>query len=565
MFFKRGKISRGYHNLIRYKQIIAVLVRHGFHDFVENSNLLKSFNLKKKLLGSHYAPPKSKTATTSHWQRVRLVLEELGPTFIKLGQFLSNRPDIVPSELCEELEKLLDAVPPFSGTRATMMLEKELKKPVDDVFKKFEKESFSAASVSQVHAGVLKNGKKVAVKIQRPDIRKVIDSDIEIMYHIAKMVKKHVEGADVIDPIEIVDEFKDGICNELDFENEALNIEKFYSQLKDQEDIKIPRVYKEYSTKTILCMEYIEGIKFSDIDPKNTKIDLDLITDKVADLVFLQIFEKGYFHADPHAANLLVNKKNQICFIDFGLMGLLPPKHKNALCDIIYGLVSHDPERITKAILKLSYNKEIKSRYLLEDQVFKIIEKYAYLPLEDINIGHFLRDLLQAIVANKLKIPPDIYLLLKALISVEGTVRKLKPKFDMIAHLEPFIKKLIYETTGPAAFFKEIYNTGIEYSKLLRELPGEARELFDQIKNKTLKMQFEHKGLEPILKKQDQITNRLAFSIITASMLIGSSLIIHARIPPLIYGISAIGLITFSFSVLMGGLLLLYIVKHGKM
>ena len=185
--------------------------------------------------------------------------------------------------------------------------------------------------------------------------------------------------------------------------------------------------------------------------------------------------------------------------------------------------------------------------------------------MEDINIGHFLRDLLNTIVTNKLKIPADIYLLLKALISLEGTVRKITPKFDMISHIEPYVKKLIYETSGPAAILSGVYKTGLDYSRLLSELPTEMREFFDQVKNKTMKLQFEHRGLEPLMDRGDRIANRLAFSIITASMLIGAALIMHAGIPPRVAGMSVIGIITFFFSVFMGCLLLVYIIKHGKM
>ena len=565
MFLKRTKIGRSYRNILRYRQIITILIKHGFHDFVDHSKLLKTFNLSNKLFNTEKYTVKSKKTVKTHWQRLRLVLEDLGPTFIKLGQFLSNRPDIVPSELCNELEKLLDHVPPFSGNMAVMILEKELDVSINDIFTLFTKESFSAASISQVHEGILKNGEKVAVKIQRPGIKSIIESDIEIMYHIAKILRKHVEGADVIDPFEIVDEFKDGIIHELDFENEAINIDKFYAQFKDNENIIVPAVYKEYSSKKVLCMEYMEGIKFSDLDLTDKKIDIDTITDKLTDLVLMQIFEKGYFHADPHSANLLVCEDNKICFIDFGLMGLLPPKHKTAICEMIFGLVSHNPERIARAIIRISFNKEVDNKYLLENQIFKIIEQYAYLPLEDINVGHFVRDLLNNIVANKLKMPSDMYLLLKAMISLEGTVRKIKPKFNMISHFEPYVKKLIHETSGPSAFLKAMYKSGFDYTKLLCELPSELRDFFDQIKNKTMKMQFEHKGLDPLMEKGDQIINRVAFSIITASMMVGSALIIHARMPPLIAGVSLIGMVTFLFSVFMGVLLLIYIIKHGKM
>jgi ubiquinone biosynthesis protein len=303
MFLRRTRIGKSYRNILRLRQIVAILLKHGFHDFVAHSNLLNKFKLKDKFIGDEKYNLKTKRITNSHWHRLRLVLEELGPTYIKLGQFLSNRPDIVPSELCDELEKLLDDVPPFSGNMARMILEKELNASINDIFKHFSKNPFSAASISQVHEGILKNGKKVAVKIQRPGIKSIIDADIDIMYHIAKLIKKHVEGADVINPTEIVDEFKDGILHELDFENEAINIEKFHAQFKDNANIEVPAVYKEYSSKKVLCMEYMEGIKFTELDTTDKDLDVDTITTKLVDLVLMQIFDTGFFHADPHASN----------------------------------------------------------------------------------------------------------------------------------------------------------------------------------------------------------------------------------------------------------------------
>jgi ubiquinone biosynthesis protein len=558
MFFPKSKIARSYHNIIRYKQIIAVLIKHGFHEFVDTSRLIQAFKLKKFQFKKK---PQQKYHT--RWRRIRLVLEELGPTFIKLGQFLSNRPDLIPNELCTELEKLLDDVPPFEGQTALAILEYSLGVKKDDIFKKFAIEPFSSASISQVHKAYLKDGTKVAVKIQRPAIRTKIDSDIAIMLHIAGSISKHVQGAEILNPISIVEEFRDGLYNELDFENEALNIEKFTKLFSENKNLSVPKVYKDYSSKTILTMEYMEGIKFSEYAKHD--FDHDLITDRLADLVLSQIFEYGYFHADPHSGNLIIQEDNRICFIDFGLMGILPPKHKGALCDIIIGLVNHDPDRITKAMLHLSLNKEVESRNTLEYQVFKLIEHYAYLPFEDINIGHFLRDLLKLLVNNKLILPSDIFLLLKTLISLEGTIRKIKPKFDMISHVEPFVKKMMYNNASPGKIMKDIYASGLDYAHLLCELPSEIRELLDQIKNKTFKLQFEHKGLEPMLKKTDQISNRLSFAVVTASMVIGSSLLLKTKVPPTIYGVSGVGILVFIFSVLLGGVLLISIIRHGRM
>ena len=559
--FRRTKIGRRYHNLLRARSIIAVLIKHGFMDFVEHSKLIKAMSLNRFSFKKHHKEEFHKHLT--HWERIRMVCEELGPTFVKLGQFLSNRPDLIPSELCSEFEKLLDNVAPFRGELAKMIFESSTKLKIAEVFSEFDAEPFSSASISQVHRAVLLDGTKVAVKIQRPGIKTIIDSDLEIMMVIAQIIKKHINEFCALDPIEIVKEFSDGIKHELDFTKEALNIEKFSRIFAGEKDLVVPKTYKDFCNKEILTMKFIEGVKFSSYEGSTEEVRK--ICEKFANLVLKQIFQEGYFHADPHSGNIIITNDRKICFIDFGLMGLLPPKHKASLCDVILGLVSHDPEIITRALISLSLNKEVENRADIEHQAFKIMEQYAYLPIEDINIGHFLRDLLKLLVDNKLLIPTDVFLLLKALIALEGTIRKIMPSFDMISHIEPFIKKILYKTRSPYRVIREIFRSGVDYSKFIAELPGELRDILTQFKNKTLKMQFEHKGLEPLLAKGDHIVNRLSFAIITASMILGSAMLLNSKVPPLYHGLSIPGSAFFIFSAFMGLLLIISILRHGKM
>ena len=567
MLLEQTKIAKKYKNILRYKQIISVLIKHGFHDFVEHSKLLKHLHPKDQQGIPKPKQTESTQNTTNHWPRVRLVLEELGPTFIKLGQFLSNRPDLIPDALCEELQKLLDHVPPFDNQEALELLEDELQISVKKEFKEFETSPFSSASIAQVHRAVLKNGHKVAIKIQRPKIKKIILSDLEVMHHIAELIKKHVPAAEVLDPISIVKEFKDGILSEIDFENEANNIRKFKMLFKDDKKLIIPDVISEYVTEHILVMDFIEGINLSDIPPDNPQKHLNMpkLVSNLTDLVLKQIFEAGFFHADPHAGNIIICPNNKICLVDFGLMGILPPKHKNLLCEMIFGLVNNNSEQIMRAVVKISLNREIEDKTTLENEIYKIVDAYIHLPLEDINISHFLRDLISTIVRNKIILPPNIYILLKSLISLEGSARKYEPSFNMLAHIEPYVRKLIFDNSSPKKFLKDLYSSSFDYVKLLRDLPLELRDLIDLVKSKTLKMQFEHKGLDPLLNKSDQIVNRLSFSIITASMLIGSSLLIHAKAGPNMAGLSIIGSVGFLVSFLMGSLLLITIIRHGRM
>ncbi len=565
MNFRKTILGRRHHQYKRYQTVAGVLIRHGFYDFVDNSNLLRFVTFKNR-----YIPERGylrdNDEKLNHWQRIRLVLEELGPAYVKLGQFVSNRPDLLPQELCVELELLLDAVPPFDSADAVAIIEKEFNAPIGNVFKQFTDTPFSSASIAQVHKAKLHDGTNVAVKIQRPGIKKVIDADLEIMGEVAGLLEKYIAGMDVINPVGIVEEFKVCISEELDFMNEADNIEKFTRKFGKDKRVYFPKVYKECTSTRVLTMEMVEGVSLAKIkEGVNPDYNLDLIATTLSDLLMDQIFEHGYFHGDPHQGNIIIRENNVICFVDFGQVGILSPRNRQVLREIIIGLVQMDPRRVANATMKLSTNSEIINREQFENKVFKIIDKYAGVTLHNLNLSKFFNDLFKLVISSKLMIPSDLYLLGKAITSLEGTLRKLKPDFNIIGHIEPFVKKMILENVSPYNIFKDVYTSLSDYSELFRNLPGGLRDILNQFKNRNIKIQFEHKGLEPMLHKHDQISNRISFSIVSSSLIIGSSLIIHAKIPPLVFGISFLGLFTFIFALLMSVLLLISILRHGKM
>lgn len=556
---------RKYKVFKRYQTIAGVLLRHGFVEFVEKSRLTRYLVFRKKALRDvkKLREPEHKLTI---WQKIRCIIEELGPTFVKLGQFVSDRPDLLPQELCDELKNLLDSVAPFDSKDAIRCVEKELQCPIDEVFREFSELPISSASIGQVHKAVLYDGTEVAVKIQRPNIEKIIEADLDIMANLAALIEKYAPNLKILNLKGIVEEFKQAIKNELDFSIEANNIQRFAEYFERDKRIHVPKVFRQYSTRAVMTVEFIRGIKIKDIGTdKMSEEQITLICGRMVDLVLAQVFDYGFFHADPHMANIFVMENNVICFIDMGMMGSLMPKHKDLLASIVIGLAKRDPRRITHAVIKLSQGALLEHREELEYDVLKLMEKYSYLPLKDINIGKFLNELIKLVIKYRMSIPPDLLLLMKALLSIEGAARKLQPDFNMVAHIEPFARKLVFETMSPKRIFKDILEVASEYAELIYDLPNEIRELMGQLKNKNFKIQFEHKGLEPMLKKHDQISNRIAFSIITAALLIGSSLIMHAGIAPKLYGISFIGVITFIFSAVMGGILLITILKHGRM
>ena len=557
---------RRYKTFKRYQAISSILIRNGFHEFVMKSNLSKYLIFsKKKMLKNLEHPPEPITRQTT-WRKIRVIIEELGPAFVKLGQFVSDRPDLLPSDLCLELKNLLDSVAPFDSRDAIRLIEKELQAPIDEIFKEFSEKPIASASIGQVHKAVLYDGTVVAVKVRRPGIRKVIEADLDIMLNLAVLLEKYAPGTKSLNPKGIVEEFREAILNELDYTNEANNIQRFKEYFEGDNRIYISTLYRELCTKNVLVMEFINGEQLKDLSSANrSEEDIKQICDRMTDLVLKQIFELGFFHADPHMGNIIIKENNVICFIDLGLMGTLLPKHKELLGSIIIALVKHDSRKIANLVMKLSPQTEIEDKEALEYDVLKMMEKYSYLPLKNINIGNFLNELIKLIIKYRVTPPPDLVLLMKALISIEGAARKFCPDFNMVEHVEPFVKKLAYETMSPKKIFKDVMDSVVDYAQLIYDFPSEMRELMNQLKNKNFKIQFEHKGLEPMLKKHDQISNRIAFSIITAALIIGSALIMRANIPPRIYGISFIGVFTFIFSAVMGGILLISILRHGRM
>ncbi len=562
MIRKIGLIGRSYRHINRYKKIITILFKHGFGDLVTNSQIEKYLDFGKKFIPNRKI---KKTTSLSRWARIRMVLEELGPTFIKFGQIMSNRPDILPQSLLTELEKLQDSVPPMSNEEAMKMIEQELGKPIAELFKIFEIKPIASASIAQVYKAELFSGEKVAVKVQRTGIQKNIEIDLEIMFHLSHLMEKHIPEMEILNPVEVVKEFERSISKEIDFNIEASHIKRFARNFQTDLSIYIPEVYTDYSTKKILTMEFIHGIKVSNLNGLiKAKNDPMLIAGQGCDLILKQIFEHGFFHADPHPGNILIMKNNIICFLDFGMMGTLLPKHQDSIGNIIMGILNKDSKKITETLLYLTGTHNIENQDKLEYQVDELVNQYAHISLKEIKVGELLNKFLKLLIDFKLKLPSDFYLLSKALITFEGVGIALNPDFDMFSHIEPFAKKMVKKRLDPIEIAKDIYLSISEFRLLFKDIPFEIREITRLVKTGKLKIEFKHKGLEPMLIKHDQISNRMAFSIVLASLIIGSSLIVLSKIPPLWKEIPIIGIVGYVTAGIMGFWLLLSILKHGK-
>ncbi len=562
---KIGAFGRTYRHLNRYRQILGTLFKYGFGDLIERLNIEQYIEIGLQMISNHKRPAHPVRRLTRP-QRVRMALEELGTTYIKLGQILSTRSDLVPMRYIEELSKLQENVSPFSFIEVKKVVNGEFGKPINLLFEEFHKKPLASASIGQVHKAVLKNGETVAVKVQRPNIKKIVEVDIEIMLHLAMLMERNIEEMAFFRPVKLIEEFSRGLEKELDYTKEADNLERFSRQFFTDHTLYVPKVHREMTTERILTMEFIDGINISDTSSLDkARLSRKKIVNRGADLFLKQVFDHGYFHADPHPGNIRVLKGNVLCFLDFGMMGIIDKYTKADFVDLIYSVVKQDETKATRTLLQLTTWEKEPDLRLLERDVSEIMGSYFYKPLKDIEIGKLLQQMIELNSRYHLRIPPGIFLMMKALSTIEDIARNLYPEFDMVSHVAPFIKREKAEKFHPKKIAESALDISGNIFHFLNRFPTEALELIRIIKKQRLQVHFEHHGLEKMIETHDRISNKISFAIIIASLIIGSSIVIIAKIPPLFFGISFIGIIVFIAAVILGGWLMIAILRKGKL
>ena len=560
---KIGVIGRTYRHLNRYRQILAILFKYGFGDLVDRLNLDQYIEIGLQMISRKR---RERVEKLTRSERLRLAFEELGPTYIKLGQALSTRPDLIPSDFIHELSKLQDNVPPFPFTEVKNIIESEFDLPLGKLFAFFDEKPLASASIGQVHKTRLESGDDVAVKIQRPKIKKVIEVDLEIMLHLATLMERHIEEMALYRPVKIVEEFARSLEKETDYAIEASNIERFSRNFLDDSTIYVPRVFYERSTERVITMEFVDGIKVSNIDRLEAAgLDLKIITARGADLILRQVFDHGFFHADPHPGNIFVLDENVICLLDFGMAGFVDRTTREDFVDLIDAVVNRDEHRATQMLLKFTTWELEPDVRRLEREVADFMGKHLYKPLKDIKIGDLINNLFELVSVHQLRISPDIFLVMKALSTVEGVALMLDPEFDMIAQATPFIKKVKLARLYPERIAEDLIRAGKDLLQFLQQFPKDVLEISRLLKQRKLTIKMEHQGLSSILSTHDQISNRISFSIIIAALIVGSALIVISKTPPFIFGISLIGIIGFLAAAIMGIWLLVAILKKGRL
>lgn len=560
---KIGVVSRTYRHLSRYRQILAILFRYGFGDLIELLKIDQYIEIGLQLFSKDRRDHYEKL---SRPQRVRMAFEELGPTYIKFGQILSTRPDLIPVRYTKELAKLQDAVPSFDFSQVRQTVEAEFGSPLEKFFDVFEEIPFASASIGQVHKARLPDGETVAVKVQRPGIKKTIEIDLEIMLHLATLMEHNIEEMSLYRPVKIVEEFARTLEKEIDYTIEATTMERFGRNFLDDPTIYIPKVFRDTTSERVLTMELIKGIKISEIDKIETAgYDREMITVRGTSFILKQVFEHGFFHADPHPGNIFLLPENVICLLDFGMTGTVDRQTREEFVNLIDSVVQQHESRATQVLLRLANWNDDPDIQLLEKDVADFMGQHLYKPLKDIEIGKLLNNLLELISRHRLMIPPDIFLMMKTLTTIEGVARMLNPNFDMVSQTAPFIERVKLARFYPKRIAGDIIDLGSDMLHFAQQFPKDMLEIMRLIRQQKLAVQMEHKGFDAMLSTHDQISNRISFSIIIAALIIGSALIVISAIPPLFYGISLIGIIGFLAAAVMGIWLLVAILRKGRL
>ncbi len=558
------RINRNIRSLKRYRQVLGILIKYGFGHIVEQLNIDYYFELGKRIVS--LGTVSRELERLSQGVRLRLALEELGPTFIKLGQLLSTRTDIVPREYLTELQKLQDRVPAVSTDQIIAEFERDLGAPVEELVQRFDPLPLAAASVSQVHRGTLKTGEEVVFKIRRPKVEKTIATDIDILMGLAYLVEKHLPGGEMYNPINLVKEFRRAINRELDFSREGRTIERFASNFSDDESVCVPQVFWDYTGSAVLTMEYVPGVKISHRQELiSAGCDPKLLAKLGADAFLRQVFEHGIFHADPHPGNVHVLPGNVICMFDFGMVGRLDDDLKAQLTELLLGVINKDPDLI---ISQLLYSGELHDESNLKDlkrDLSEFIDDYYDLLLQDIKVGKLLVDFIDILTEYQIKFPANMLLLARALVAIEGLGRQLDPKFNMMEQLKPFAEEIFRERLSPVNLAKEFGKTAQAYHALGKSLPKDLKEFINRVNRNKFKIDLEHRGLERLITDLDKSTNRISFSMVIAALIIGSSLVMQTDKGPMLFGFPMLGLLGYSVAGFLGFGLAIAILRSGRM
>lgn len=529
----------------RSRQIISVFIKFGLDYLLDVSRVNFITKIRSRRKGYE---------NLSSAERLRLAFEELGPTFIKFGQILSTRPDFLPSDYIYELEKLQDKVLPVETLRIRECIEKELNKPLNQVFKEFDEKPVASASLSQVHKAVLYNGEIVALKIQKPGIRNTIELDLSILESFADVLEKRLRNGPFHSPKAVVAEIKKALRKELDFLNEAHNFDKFRNNFKGIDYIKVPKVYWDLTTEKLLTMEFIEGVKISEITQEKYRQQFDLkkIADRAAEALLKQILLDGFFHADPHPGNLFVQPPDTIVMLDVGMTGHLDERTIIIIAKTLRAANEKDYSHIIRGLQDLGLVVQKIDKFSLRQDLDELIELYSDRPFKTISMAKMNQQILEIMMRHKMAIPSNLVMMLRSISIAESVGKQLEPDFDMFSLVQPFVRKIYFKLYSPRRWKERGVNVMDESVELVEHLPHHLSDLLRKLREGQFEVKLEHHKLEEITQEIKGSSNRISASLIIAALIVGSSLILQQGIGPTISNVSIIGIIGYILAGVLG-------------
>jgi ubiquinone biosynthesis protein len=538
----------------RFKDIVVILLRYGFDDLVERldvpgAGLVKKIHKTDVTLGTP--------------ERIRRALEDLGPTFVKLGQMMSLRPDLLPDTFIRELAKLQDEVSPLDFSAIHDTVERTLRQPLEEVFSDFDPEPVAAASLAQVHRARLREGEQVvSVKVRRPGVRRTIEKDLDILDAIAKRLHERSREMRIYNLPNLVRETRRTFLREIDFAREAANIKVARAYRKDEKEIYIPEVYEHYCTEQLLVTEFIEGSKIKDLQPHQLA-DPRLLAMTGLHSAIKQILEDGFFHADPHPGNLLLSDDKGLCLIDWGMVGRLTDDDRYELFHLIRSAMQKDGVNLVDALISISTAQSDIDRRGLQRGLLEVLDYYGSLPLKDLNVGQLLLDVNGLLRDNRLQLPSDFVFMIRALVTAEGTARQIYPDLNVVTEAEGYVKELAARQLKPGILWRRLRSSVSQFISVQKQVPKRLAQIADKIERGELSIRFEHENLGGLRDTLESTFSHLTLGIIIGALIIGSSMIITTGVAPLLFGYPALGIVGYTISALLGLWLVFSIIRSG--
>ncbi|QNH63583.1 ABC1 kinase family protein [Hymenobacter sediminicola] len=516
-------------NLTRIRQVAEVLIRYGFEDAVTTTPLRRLVPRSRRV---SWQEGEQAVFETTRWQRIRMIIEELGPTFIKLAQAMSNRADLLPQPLIDEFEKLQSNVPPFDVQVAKAIIERELGQPIDEVFSEFDDVPLGSASIGQVHRARLLSGEEVVVKVQRPDVQEKVRSDLALLHELVRLTAGFLRKQGLANPQDVVDAFERSMTKELDYTSEARSMEQFRKLYESYETFYIPKPYREMSTAKILVIEFVSGCKITD---KPQLLAWGLSPEQVAetgmDIYLTQIFEFGIFHADPHPGNVLVRPDGTLVLIDFGMVGKLTKQQKYAFAGVFIGMARQDPRSMALSFRRLALTSDIPDMRAFETSLSELIEDFATLDVKDMSMSDLADALQNVIYTYKLQVPGAVFLILRALVILEGIGKVLHPRFNTFEFVRPYGARIIAEQYSADNILSEAQYTGTQLLALIQTLPADIRQIMRKVSRGDLRVRVELSGYQLLLRKADQLVSRGILAAISVALILFAGMSLLGRYP----------------------------------